>query len=348
MEIDALKYWSEQIITKTQSTKDSYHFLFKGFIDWAHTSPNELIQMAKEAKNHSDDPRENKVLETKVKAYLSYLKDQGAKDCTLAANLTAIKSFFTSNCFPLNISRKDLSLGEPEGSRIPEKEEIRKILIVAKSHRATILFLKDSGLRISDVVRLTWSGMKDYGEGFRGWTVKTKKKGIIAHAFIGPEASEALDALKRKPGEERVFPLDPQWLSNAISLIINEAKLEGVSAHGLRKYFNCELQAARVDQQHRYVFMGKAVSAYDEKRESQLLEIYKNAYSNLRVFGADSADVIKLEKKTDELRTENTELRERLRKIEEARGPSDQIMNQLFEDQEFKAVLAKKLKELKT
>jgi len=131
----------------------------------------------------------------------------------------------------------------------------------------------------------------DFGEGFYGFKLITQKRGVKALAFVGPEASDALNQLPRK--KARIFPVNTTYLSAALSELIHEAGLaEGLTAHGLRKYFNTELEAARVPKEYRYVFMGKRVSVYDENRQRRLFEVYKENYDNLRVFGVVNQDEI--------------------------------------------------------
>jgi len=109
----------------------------------------------------------------------------------------------------------------------------------------------------------------------------------------------------------------PDTLSNAITSIIRDAEIEDVSAQGLRKYFNVELQAARVPREWRYQMMGKKTGVYDENRTTKLFEAYREAYGNLRVYGVGvNVEVEELRKSVKELRQENHALRERLNHLE--------------------------------
>jgi integrase len=311
--IDSMSYWMDQLANRSESTKQHYLIYFKRFSDWMGKSPDQLIEMQKATRNQTGDPRENRVLEGKVKAFLKHLEDQGLSVATRGVVYAAVLSFFECNLHPLDMHPHDRPSGESQGSRIPEKKEVAKLLNAAKSrtYRAAILFLKDSGLRVSDAVRLRWDAKEDLGEGFWGWKILTKKRKVQATPFVGPETTEALKLLPHK--DERIFPVSSKVLSNAISKIAGAADLKGISAHGLRKYFNVELQAARVPREWRYQIMGKKTSVYDENRQSKLFEAYREAYGNLRVYGADAnAEMEKLKRSLEELRTENKEMRERL------------------------------------
>ena len=311
--INSFDYWMEQLANRSESTKVHYTRYFMRFAEYMGKSADELVEMQKAARNHNGDLRENRVLEGKVKAFMQYLEAQGKSISTQKMAYAAILSFFELNLYPLDMHPHDRPNGEARGSRIPEKQEIVKLVNAAKSrmYRAAILALKDSGLRLSDLVQLRWEDMEDLGEGFWGWKVLTKKRKVQATPFVGPETTEALKLLDRK--SEWIFPITAHSLSNAIMQIISAAELKDLSAHGLRKFFNVELQAARVPREWRYQIMGKRVSAYDENRLTKLFTAYREAYDNLRVYGAGvNVEVEKLKKNMEELRAENRELRQRL------------------------------------
>lgn len=294
VEIDSMKFWMTQLSNRDEATREGYRLYFLKFCEWIGKDPNELVLMKKQALEHNGDRRENMVLEGKVKQFMSYLEHeavtkhgkQGYGLGTRKMAFAGIVSFFDHNQYSLSMKRGDRPSGDALGSRIPEKAEIVKLVNTAKSrrHRAVILFLKDSGLRLSDVVKLQWKDLQDFGDGFYGFKLITQKNKVKGSPFIGPEASQALEQLpRRKP---RIFPIDATYLSAAVSDLIKEAGLDqGLTAHGLRKYFNTELEAARVPKEYRYAMMGKRVSVYDENRQQRLFQVYKKNYDSLRIFG---------------------------------------------------------------
>ena len=328
-EIDAMTFWTSQLANRNKDTVRNYKIYLLKFCGWVGKSPNELIEMKKKALEHNGDRRENLVLEGKVKEFMHYLEHeavtrQGKKGYGLGSRKIAysgIISFFDLNQYPLSMKRGDRPSGEALGSRIPEKDEIIRLVNTAKSrrHRAAILFLKDSGLRLSDVVKLRWRDIQDFGGGFYGFKIITQKRRVKALPFRGPETTNALEQLPKE--KERIFPITAKTLSNALSVLIGEAGLEkGLSPHGLRKYFNTEMEAARVQKEYRYAMMGKKIGVYDENRQRNLFKIYKATYDHLRVFGfikeermIEQEERIKeLEKKLEQYRRENTELRSQL------------------------------------
>jgi len=301
--IDAMNFWMQQLSNKSTETKRIYTYYFQNFAKWIGKSPNELIEIKKQSLEHKGDRRENMMLETAVKQYMQELKDKYAFSSQKMI-YSSITSFFDLNQYPLQMKRGDRPSGDVIGSRIPEKKEIVTLINAAKSKpkRVAILLLKDTGLRLSDAVRLKWSEIQDYGEGFWGWKIITQKRKVKALPFVGPETTQALSQLKRKT--DRIFPITAKNLSNQLSLLIRESGLaKGLTPHGLRKFFNVELQGARVPKEWRYIMMGKKVTAYDENRHRKLLQAYKESYNQLRIYGGvistkDLEDII--EKRVNE------------------------------------------------
>lgn len=124
--------------------------------------------------------------------------------------------------------------------------------------KALIMFLKDSGLRQSDAAKLKWGDFKDYGEGFWGFQIQTRKKRVKARGFVGPEATEILMLYKRKrlegtqkiPAEKNIEehpvfalvsepskPTRPAVMCADIAKIISLAGIDNASPHGLRKFW---------------------------------------------------------------------------------------------------------------
>ena len=308
--IDSAGYWMEQLSNRSEGTKRYYVLHFKKFVEYMGKTPDELVELQKQVRNHEGDLRENQILEGKVRAFIQHLEDKGYSISTRKLVYAAVLSFFKCNLYPLKMMSQDRPNGEAWGSRIPEKEEIVRMVNAAKSrsHRAVILVLKDSGLRISDVVRLRWATIEDLNNGFWSWKVLTRKRKVQATCFIGPEATEALTQLERK--HERIFPVNVAGLSHAIVEIAKAAGLKDVSGHGLRKFFNVELQAARIPKEWRYQMMGKKTSVYDENRLTKLFNAYREAYGYLRIYGAP--ELTELKTTVDNLREENRDLRQKL------------------------------------
>ena len=341
-----MTYWSEQIVNRSEGTKRMYQYHFNKFLNWIGKKPDDLIELQQNSLESTGDPRENNVLEAQVRKYLHYLQEKGNSDSHRRLALASIKSFFSSNYCSLKMNSGDSPKGEAMGSEIPEKEDIIRMIRFAKSqiYRTAILCLKDSGLRVSDLVRLRWKDIVDLGDGFYSFKIVTKKRKVVATPFLGEEATSMLNILNRK--DERIFPISSNTLSNAICNICKEAELKKLSAHGLRKFFNVELQQARIPREWRYQMMGKKTGAYDENRSGTLFEAYKEAYNHLRIYGADVNEMEKVKKDVESLRKENQLLKRRVNDLTTRKTEINESMNLLFEDAEVKSFLLSKLKEL--
>jgi len=344
--IDSMAYWSEQIVNRSEGTKRMYMHHFSKFLKWIGKKPDDLIELQQNSLESNGDPRENNVLEVQVRKYLHYLQEKGNSDSHRRLALASIKSFFRSNYCSLKMNSGDSPKGEAMGSEIPEKEDIIRMIQFAKSqiYRTAILCLKDSGLRVSDLVRLRWKDIVDLGNGFYSFKIVTKKRKVVATPFLGEEATSMLNILDRK--DERIFPISSKTLSNAICNICGQAELKKLSAHGLRKFFNVELQQARVPREWRYQMMGKKTGAYDENRSGKLFEAYKEAYNHLRIFGADANEMEKVKKDVEALREENLDLRKRINEITASRKEINKPFMTLLKDPEVEQFLLNKFRAL--
>lgn len=281
-EIDSYKYWLAQLEGKSESTKELYTIYFGKFLEYTNLTPNHLIELQRKAMEGDGDPREDQVVESMVRKWLADMK--GVKSAgTRKAMLTAVRSFFTLNFHPLRMLRSDVPQGESVGSRIPEKDEVIHIADAGKwKYRAAVMFLKDSGLRISDVVKVMWEDKVDLGDGFWNFNLVTQKKHVQACAFVGPETTRLLEQFPTKTG--RIFRTAKEHMDDQVNHLIKKAGIQGVSAHGLRKYFKTSLQTARVPEEYILRMMGKKASVYSETRRSQLFEAYQKAYPELSLY----------------------------------------------------------------
>jgi integrase len=301
-EIDAYKYWMNQLVNRSPNTIRAYNLHFRQFLEYMDATPNQLIEMQKEAMQNNGDPRENRVVESKVRAWLSEMKTaKSPATCRLAQ--AAVKSFFALNLHPLRMTRLDRPQGESQGSRIPEKEEVIRIADAAKwKYRAAIMFLKDSGLRTSDLALIQWKDAVDMGDGFWNFNLITEKRKVAACVFVGPETTRLLEQFKNKTNH--IFPAHVGTMNRELNRIIDKAGVQNVSAHGLRKYYVTSLQHARVPQEYILRMMGKKNSVYSESRRSELFQAYKKAYPTLSIYAAkqQTEELEKLRDELDELR----------------------------------------------
>ena len=308
------------------------------FCEWLGESPDEILENRKRDLK-SDDPRVQRRYESALKRFDAYLRDLGYSVSSRQVAWAAVSSFFEMNYVRLRLRRGDYPSGESVGRRAATREDILRLLNAAgndKRLRALVLFLKDSGLRVSDVVRLKYGDIRkpfEAGEDFIPIRIVTKKNSILAKTAIGPEAVQALREYleQRRRGTRRVPPekiTDDSPLfrvrggdsraptrsavSSMMSYLISKAGLAGeINAHSLRKFTETRLEAAGVSPNWIDQILGHrppgSRPAYSRPRDEELFEAYKQAYHALRVFEAP-ASAAEVERLAADLRAARQEI----------------------------------------
>jgi site-specific recombinase XerD len=316
--VNAEKYWMNELAAKSEGTRLKYLDYFNRFCEYLNKTPDELLaQRQRDLK--ADDVKQQRVVETALKSFLAHLKQTGNSPATQQVAYAAIRSFFEMHYLPLRMRRGDYPTGESLGSRAATKQVIRRILEDGKKMKdpqkvkALIMFLKDTGLRVSDVHNLTYGQVAEgleRNEQFIPISLVTQKYKTVAKTFIGPEAVEALKEYleERRSGTRRITPEtltvdSPLFRTNENGVVksisrsglssmlafhcqrVGEVKL---SAHSFRKYFQTQLEAAGVspnwiDQMigHRLI---NSRDSYSLPSDEQLREAYEKAYPQLRVY----------------------------------------------------------------
>jgi integrase len=327
--LSAVEYWLGELANRSESTKDHYAKFFHKFCEFCGSSAEELLEQ-RGADLKSDDPKTQRRVESSLKAFVSQL---GAKYsiATQQVGYAAVRSFFEMNYLPLRMRRGDYPSGESLGSRAATKEDIRVLVKDAPLRvKAIIMFLKDTGFRVSDARRVCF---RDLGEGwetrkFIPIFLRTKKAKTVAKTFLGPESIGALKEYveQRRKGTRRLPPEDvnldsplfrsrtptvkPISRSAMSALIFFQAKRLGVnrgfSAHSFRKYVQTSLESAGVhpnwiDQVLAHKLLNSR-DAYSLPSDQQLEDAYVKAYPHLAVYElqTDHERIVGLEKKIGE------------------------------------------------
>lgn len=338
--MEAVEYWMGELSGKSDSTKEKYLVYFKRFADWLREDPEKIISIRREDVR-SDDVRVQRRYESKLLLYIAYLKEKGFSTSTQQVAFAAVSSFFEMSYLPLRMRRGDYPSGDSMGYRAATKEDVLRLLDAAGDDsrlRAVILFLKDSGLRVSDLVRLRFKDVSKYleeGDEFIPVKIVTKKNGILAKTAIGPEAVAALkdylvhrregtraidaediaeDAPLFKARTSDVRHLSRSSVSSTFNYLVKKAGLGGeVSAHSLRKFTETKLEAAGVNPNWVDQIIGHRLPGsrgnYSRPEDDDLFQVYVDAYNELRVFEVP-ASAAELEKTAAELRKAQSDLQE--------------------------------------
>jgi integrase len=282
-------------------------------------NPDQLLAQRQEDLL-SRDIKTQRRIESKFLAFLAKKKEEGYAIATLQIIFASIRSFFEVHYFPLRMRRNDYPKGDSNGVRRATKEAILKVLYDKRTRnkateRAMFLFLKDSGLRISDARSLNCDFFleaieKNPNIDFIPISIITQKTKLLAKAFIGEEAIEAIKDYieERKKGSRNVppetitktSPLFRTWTREGVkriprgsmSSLIREAFLRNgekrMSAHSLRKKLQTDLEKAGVNPNWIDQILGHQLinsrDAYSLPTDEELSEAYTKAYAFIRVY----------------------------------------------------------------
>jgi len=314
----AYQIWMRQLSNKADKTKRDYVKDFKRFLDWCKKTPDQLREMKFQEENKKE-PWLRTEVENLVREYIGFMKKKDYAGATIHARLAAVRSFFNAQNLPLHLNRHDQPrISNLKARGTPTRKDVRKIVDCSDNlrDRALILFLKDTGLRASDVATFLWKDLKQVGEGFWSFKIETVKKGVKARGFVGPETVEALETYKRQReiGSKYVKPetdiddhplfaplpesghfdqgetrLKANAVGHAVRAAIIVAGFDGkYSAHSLRKFWEQSMRADR--EAYLKQLNGRKLSgeerAYYWRTEEQLFELYKENYENLKILGS--------------------------------------------------------------
>lgn len=346
--MESLQLWTNSLATRAEGTRHQYFLHFSKFLEWTGMSADELREM-KFQEDQASRPWERSKVENMVRTYLQAIENRySCSTRKLAFN--AVKSFFACNGMCLNLTPSDKPSGCAFGSRVPTKEDVRAMSNGTESlrNRALMLFLKDSGLRESDLAKLKWKDLKDYGEGFLGFEIQTKKGKTKARGFVGPETTEALRLYKEKRlnGTRKILPeqniedhpvfaledktekaMRPAFMSEKVGNVIRLVGLEGVTAHGLRKFWeqNMHLEKLAYQKQMNGRALNDVERAYFWKETEELFEMYKANYHNLTIAKQEFREVE--ERLRREYERETKTLKERIYELEQKNLELTQRLN---------------------
>ncbi|MCD6263294.1 tyrosine-type recombinase/integrase [Candidatus Bathyarchaeota archaeon] len=330
----AIEEWMEELSNKARSTKERYLSFFIKFCNFLNKTPEEILQERKEDLKKGEE-RERRRYERELKRFIRFLEEKGYKRTSIQVAYASVRSFFDSHYVPLRMRRSDYPSGESLGYRSATKDDIRKLLERANiRQRALIMCLKDSGLRISDLLSLKYGNVREAlerGEEFVPIRLVTQKNKISVTTFFGKEAVDSLveyielrkRGTKRVEGEGEINDEDPLFVvkgtkekmtrsgaSSSISLLIKRVGLEGqISAHSLRKFFQTQLENAGVPLNWIRIMIGHKLpgveSSYSRPSFEQLFRAYREAYPFLQVIPeTPEGRLKKLEKELERLKRE--------------------------------------------
>ena len=341
--VEAMEAWNFELSSKSDNTRRQYLDHFTRFCKKWDKTPEVIYSIYKDA----EDPRDKRKIENMLKTHMKEMRDGGLAASTCRMAYKAMSSFFEAQGLHFSLKTKDLPRGQYNGQRRVKRDQILRCYdLVGNVHRlrnrALIMFLKDSGLRISDVAGLDIEHylkariVYDNGEAFKVFEpYETKKTGHYAHIHIGPEAVEDMEKylrLRNDPKmDEPLFLMRGKRrfnvgaLSNVFYRLAQRLGDEGyrISAHSFRKYHTTELEV-KMNSSWIAKLQGKSIGGswgpystpegYNDRLEPEkLTKGYINAYDTLRV---KSSEIQARKEQDKKLIAQETQIKELERQLQ--------------------------------
>ncbi len=180
---------------KSVATKYIYTRYLLHFLIWLDSDTEQLYKTYYEMVHSADERKSNKMQEIISDFQDWYVEDRGVTYCCADNIYCALQGFFVANELSLKYwSRGHEYIPAPYISH----GQLRAILMVTLSLKviAYLMFAKDSGMRISDLVALRIRSIRkvlnDPSMQFHTFEIRVIKTGLMANPVIGPEAIHAL------------------------------------------------------------------------------------------------------------------------------------------------------------
>ncbi len=316
----AMQYWQSELANKEEGTKQRYQQYFNEFLTFVDKTPDELIVQRQQDLLNPDRKIQRRI-ESLLLAFLAKKKAEGYAVATRQIYFASIRSFFEIHYFPLIMRKGDYPTGDSNGVKRATKEAILKALNNKHQRnkltvKAIMLFIKDSGLRVSDVRRLNYGDIAkqlENEETIIQLNIITEKTNLLAKTFIGEESIQALKEYldARKQGSKDSRNVEPEILNkdsplfkvwtkgeikrysrHSLSSLMREAfanvNEERMSAHSLRKKLQTDLEKAGVNTNWIDQILGHQLinsrDAYSLPTDEELREAYTKAYPQLKVY----------------------------------------------------------------
>jgi len=296
------------------------------FLAYINLDSESLYNLYLEGKK-SVDPRDQNTISEMVVKYLTHLKgkisEQTKRPFGYAKRkdaLTAIRRFITTNSMQgsldINSKRiKELVRRTQTDKMKPSKEQVAQLIGICPNYKlkAMIALVKDTYLRLNDIVKIRYGDIKqglESVDGFGYFPITIGKTEQKTTAIFGYEATKYLKLLvnelkkektvddntkiftttqnsdKRKRGRDLTAGAASQSINNQIEKL----GLKGqISENGLRYFYNSQLEGV-INKNILSLLEGKMIgdsSAHYSKHDlNELLEIYKRNYNVLVVESA--------------------------------------------------------------
>lgn len=191
------------------------------------------------------------------------------------------------------------------------------------------------------------------------------------YSFLGPDAIAAIKTwLPHRPADATAIftntlgkPLSKgglhhYWLRHLRRLGIAAPRVDGdhghrtgVNLHELRDVWRSQWALSPAKPEVAEFMMGHTIDVYDYNKSWKNVEFYRGEYLKaleyLQVISSGVPFGLQPTTEVERLREELQSVKQELQTVRTTRRESDQVMDQLFQDPQFMAVLRRKLREMK-
>lgn len=310
--------WLEEL---KPSSAGQYKNRFQDFLDWIGTTDEEIY---KEWKTTEDRDEFIKKWSSIALRYYRYWVEKTGKVNTARGQVTAVRSFFASQCGKLKIKKG--AIGKPKaakGEHVFSQQDLMKMYNFAGVREKAILATAVSlGWGSSDFLSLEREFLekqikraRSEGLNFIRFDWVREKTGEAMMGILTPEAMDSLEEwFKRIPKSKWAFPSNGfgnaegraicnDTLNDILKAMVKEADIVttgSIRFHLLRKFLMGELSGAGLNEFEQKIIVGKAIPVTDltylQKIKDDAFEKYcRQGYERIRLVGFTAANHTKLE-----------------------------------------------------
>lgn len=216
-------------------TASYYQYWLCNFLEWVGMDSEELYNEHRSRMRAEGEPRDRLWLSQKVAEYQRYLRDEAGYSQTIRGEVVAtstvtqpekaVINFLKANGFGNMPKNGEAIIIETLETPEIQLDDLNKILEATGSYkmRAVILVARDSGLRLSDLTRLTVGVYQnaeevevESGEIFKTFDWRTwkrvgrKRRRPVAYPILTPQTIEAVDRWLEYRTEKLEIPIEPR------------------------------------------------------------------------------------------------------------------------------------------